>query len=183
MGQERFSFIVSRGSGGTGNAAGLVFRARSTAPDGEVERHWFMYLTPHAVSPSNVASLLALLMVDEAVEVLRPIVFPPSPGAGILTDDGELVERTGPLPDATHKEVQRIAGQLTRDHSAYVDALVQWMTGQGVEGFSPVPKDHPLFRGPTGKPPQPHSFAPHPPDIPVHGRWQDHRRGDGTEGQ
>lgn len=165
-----FSFVVIRNSKPrkTGSPAGVVFRAQS-----DVGIHWMMSLHETRATSSNVARLMALLVVDEAVQVLEGRLFPPEPGTGFLLDNGALWDKNGhPLPPATNKEIARIAAVLEEKHPSYLETIQRFLRGESEAGFGPVPEGLPLTlsQGREG------ATAPAPPSVVVAGDWREHRR-------
>lgn len=172
--REPFSLIVARrNAAGSGNAVGAVFRARSDAG-----LHWVLSLEIRAANVDDISRLLGLLYLDQAVEVLRPILVPYRPSAGVLLDDGRLWDRNvdAVIPKASQTEVDRIAGRLRGAHISYLRTLRAFLREGDRSGFAPVPEEFPMgdVAGMEA------ATAPTPPDIAVRADWRNHRPGDNS---
>jgi hypothetical protein len=64
---------------------GLVYRARAHG-----EHMWVMSMHPGAANHQRLTMLLALLTVDQALQILPPQVDSPGPGIGLLLPSGAV---------------------------------------------------------------------------------------------
>ena len=160
--QHRFRFVLLRGPSDAlpGAPIGVVYRARAHG-----EQMWLMSMHPGAANHHRVALLLALLTVDQALQVLPPNqVDPPAPGIGLLVPDGSLRDGRGrALSGEIVDEVRRIANELESTELYYLEKLRRYFNEDGLPGwFEAVPESHPSF-----DPALEQVFAPDPPTLPV----------------
>jgi hypothetical protein len=158
---SRFRFVLLRGPADFNPQApvGLVYRPRAHR-----EHVWVMCMNPGAATHHLAALLLALLTVDQALQVLPPQPDPPAPGIGLLLADGSLRDGRGrPLPKEVLAEVRRIADELEGTERYYLEKLRRYFNDEGLPGwFEPVPESYPGFDAALEQ-----AFAPEPPILPV----------------
>jgi hypothetical protein len=157
----RFRFVLLRGPTDADPRApvGVVYRAQFHG-----EQVWLMSMHSRAATRQRLAMLLALLTVDQALQVLPAQVDPPGPGIGLLLPSGAMRDwRNQSLAQEVLAEVWRIADELEATEVYYLEKLRRYFNEEGLPSwFEPVPESHPSF-----DPALEQAFAPAPPIRPV----------------
>ena len=133
-----------------------------------------MTVRKESVALDLVGQALALLIVDQAVQLLPMTLLPAHPGMGIFQQGGRVTNQLQQeLSTRALREIERIGGELNVSHRPYLLALAGlFEKGTLTRGFAGVPKDHPLWKEEwEGLA----FFAPDPPSVAVLGRLQDYR--------
>ena len=136
----------------------LVYRSRFAG-----EHHWTMSIRREETALARVAVCLGMLYVDQALGVLPPTTDPPGPGVAVFGADGVWRHRGGgPIDDAVHAEVTRLAAVLVNHHFDYIWGIAMALQGKLSNGFVEVHPDHPSY-----DPRLEQVFAPAPPAVTV----------------
>ncbi len=125
---------------------------------------WCIALAPDVVTPERTARMLALLTIDEAQNVIPPLLYPPAIRAGVMMPDGSFVNQNNePLAARIEAEISTLTNELLTQHSSYLGLLCAVLTGEDtVPGFESVSPEHQVHY-----PDCVQFFAPDPPPLVV----------------
>jgi hypothetical protein len=97
---------------------------------------WTALVGPAHRTTATIAKLLALLLVDRAEQVLRPLLMPPAVALAALFADGSWhVARGRTLPAWAEREVRRLAADLESNNHSFLRAAADALDGRLAGGF------------------------------------------------